>query len=550
LLKNQLMKTILLLIFISFYVGLTSTASAQVSAYNTSASGVCDGYAFLQDTINVSQTSVYWATGGAVIQQGGFYVSGLCAGTYTVSYADSSSTTQTVTFVISSGTGDPCAGFQVFIGTDSNTDTVNCNGTAFALLSGGTAPYTYSWNPSASGTATSLTGLCSGLYTCVVTDANGCAYTAQGNVTDSLGNSDPCAGFYAVLSVTPSTDSLNCNGSAIATSYGGTAPYSYSWNGPSGSTAATLTNICAGLYTCTVVDANGCSSYIQGYVTDSTQNSNPCAGFYAVANVYPASDSISCDGLITISASGGTQPYTYTLASGQSSTGTFSDLCTGTYVITVSDANGCYYSVAGTVLDSSLYFSDSTNIIDNPTFGDSTITDTLDYSWIYDCAYDLGSVDSASVMDSYVSGVDSVYVTWLLIDSTGVTLGTYTVGYATGGASGVVTVFLTVICPQHSPGSNALWASDQIYLSEGPLGMNEVSSDELRVVNPFHETLELSFDVAADRSISLFDLSGKSLLTVNANSKEVSLNTANLSKGMYVLLIHQDGQYISRKVLK
>jgi hypothetical protein len=545
------MKSLLLLVSILMCTGLSFKSSAQVSAYNTSASGVCDGYAFLQDTINVSQTSVYWASAGAVIQQGGFYVSGLCAGTYTVTYADSSATSQTVTFVIGSGSGDPCSGFYAVVSTSSSTDTTNCNGTATVSAWGGTAPYTYSWNSSATGTATSLTGLCSGLYTCVVTDANGCVYTAQGNVTDSLGNSDPCAGFYAVLSVTPSTDSLNCNGSAIATAYGGTAPYSYSWNGPSGSTAATLTNICAGLYTCTVIDANGCSSYIQGYVTDSTQNSNPCAGFYAVANVYPASDSIACDGLISISANGGTQPYTYTMASGQaSSTGTFTGLCTGTYVIAVSDANGCYYSVAGTVLDSSLYFSDSTNIIDNPTYGDSTITDILDYSWIYDCTYDLGSVDSASVMDSYVSGADSVHVTWLLIDSTGVTLGTYTVGYATGGASGVVTVFLTVICPQHSPGSNALWASDQIYLSEQSLGINDVSSDDLHVVNPFHETLELSFDVAVDRSISLFDPSGKSLLTVNANSKEVSLNTANLSKGMYVLLIHQDGQYISRKVLK
>ena len=59
---------------------------------------------------------------------------------------------------------------------------VKCNGgtsgTATASPSGGVTPYTYSWSPSG-GSAATATGLAAGTYTCTITDANNCTYTAR-----------------------------------------------------------------------------------------------------------------------------------------------------------------------------------------------------------------------------------------------------------------------------------------------------------------------------------------------------------------------------------
>src|SRR5690606_41792518 len=50
------------------------------------------------------------------------------------------------------------------------------NGSASVTVSGGTAPYTYSWSPSG-GTAATATGLTAGTYTVTVTDGNLCTIT-------------------------------------------------------------------------------------------------------------------------------------------------------------------------------------------------------------------------------------------------------------------------------------------------------------------------------------------------------------------------------------
>lgn len=464
------MKKLLLMLTVFLSVATTNFSSAQaVSAGNTTAPGVCDGYAVLMDSVNVSPTSIYWASSGAVIQQGGYYVSGLCAGTYTVTYIDGSGISQTYTFTVLDGAGDPCAGFFAYVYTTPVTDPTLCNGTMTAAVgSGGTAPYTYSWGSPSFATTSSVSGVCPGSYYCVVTDANGCAYTVQ----------------------------------------------------------------------CTVID--------------STNNGgNPCSGFYAGVSVYPSSDSLSCDGSMEIVPYGGTAPYTFSLASGLSyPTGSIGNLCPGTYVVAVTDANGCAYSVAGTVIDSSYYFPDSTNIISNSTFGDSTIVDTLDYSWIYDCTFDLSSIDSAYVIDNSALGADSVLVTWVMIDAAGQLVGTYTVGYPTGGVSGVVTIYLSVLCPQHAPGDNALIATDQIYLQPSSLGIETLASNEVSVLNPFDGSLEISFEKPADRTILLYDLKGAVVYSESSSSKEVSFDTRHVQKGMYILSIKEGSKVYQKKLIK
>jgi len=61
-----------------------------------------------------------------------------------------------------------------------------CDGTATATVTGGTAPYSYMWNPTPQTTPT-VTGLCAGTYTCCVTDANGCTACNGVLVTFNVG---------------------------------------------------------------------------------------------------------------------------------------------------------------------------------------------------------------------------------------------------------------------------------------------------------------------------------------------------------------------------
>ena len=69
---------------------------------------------------------------------------------------------------------------------DSSQTNVTCygssDGSATVSISGGTAPYTYSWSPNG-GTAPTATGLAAGTYTVTVTDANGSVITKVFTIT-------------------------------------------------------------------------------------------------------------------------------------------------------------------------------------------------------------------------------------------------------------------------------------------------------------------------------------------------------------------------------
>lgn len=299
--------------------------------FNTPAScnGICDGVIGVDATGGTFPYTYFWTLGSYTNDT----VSVLCAGSYTILVTDANGCTGSTTVVAT----EPA----VLLSPGSSTDvTCNgfCNGTASVVASGGTGPgtYTYDWTlgtPTGDGTA-NITNLCPGSYTCTVTDTNACTSTYVATIIQP-----------PVLTLTMSqvnaTCGGTCDGSATATITGGTPPYNYVWsNGSSTLTGAlsnTISGLCAGSYTVDVTDANGC------LISNSVTITEPPV-LVATASGTNVTCFSLCNGTATVVVVGGNSGNTFDWAPNPitgDGTASVTNLCPGTYTVTVTDVNGC-----------------------------------------------------------------------------------------------------------------------------------------------------------------------------------------------------------------
>ncbi|SEO67791.1 Por secretion system C-terminal sorting domain-containing protein [Flavobacterium sp. CF108] len=290
--------------------------AATASQTDVTCNGLNNGTATVIPTGGTVPYAYSWSPSGGTAAT----ASGLSAGTYTATITDANGcfTTQTVTIT------EPSA-----LSVTSSKIDVSCNGgangSATVNVTGGTGAYTYSWSPSG-GTAATANGLSAGTYTATITDANGCSTTQSVTIAEPV-----------ILTATASQTDVSCNGGtngvATVTATGGTGAYTYSW-APFGGTAATATGLSAGIYTATITDANGCST------TQSVTITEP-----AILVATTSKTDVSCNGgtngTATVTATGGTAPYTYSWSPSGGTAATASGLNIGIYIVTVTDANGC-----------------------------------------------------------------------------------------------------------------------------------------------------------------------------------------------------------------
>ena len=217
---------------------------------------------------------------------------------------------------------------------------ITCNGgtdgAITVAVSGGTAPFTYTWSDM-SLTGGSVTGLSAGTYAVTVDDANGCAAAS-----DSATIIEPAS---MALAFTQNTANCGLGGSASVSVTGGVAPYSYLWDDGLAQTTATATDLLSDEYTCTVTDSNGCVAS----VTDSVQ------GTPLVTVTIAKNDPSACgllDGDATVTIVTGTLPYFYSWDDpGSQNTATAVGLAIGIYNVTVTDAVPCMTTASITLLD-------------------------------------------------------------------------------------------------------------------------------------------------------------------------------------------------------
>jgi len=279
---------------------------------NVSCFGGNNGSIVVTPSLGTSPYTILWDNGST-----NFTLSNLIAGTYSAIVTDATGFTVAVSGTVTQ---------PVLLLSNSNvfTNATCCtgnNGTIVVTPAGGTAPYTILWSNGS--TAFSLDSLVGGIYTYVITDANGC--TTSGSAT--IRAVPTLASTYVA---TPAT-CTSSNGTITVTASGGTTPYTILW--ANGSISFALTNLPNGTYSYTITDANGCQ-------TNQVVNLVPLAPTLVSTYVTTLATCAGNDASITVTASGGTAPYTILWSNG-STTFTIGELAGGTYSYTVTDANGC-----------------------------------------------------------------------------------------------------------------------------------------------------------------------------------------------------------------
>ena len=305
-------------------VSFSAVVSSNYNGAQISCNGANDGEATASASGGTGAINYLWSDGQVTAT-----AFGLSVGTYTVTVSDMNSCTATQTLSLSEPT---LVTLNATINTNYNGSPISCNsaidGEGNAVGTGGTGTLNYIWSNGQS-TATS-TGLSVGSYSVTVSDLNGC------NATQSILLTEPTA---LVLNLAISSNyngaDVSCPGAAdaeiTATATGGTGALTFTWD--DGSNGNIKNGLTAGLYRVTVSDANGCED------DDSIRVHDPLP-LVINNNSTPTSCNSSLDGEATLFVTGGTGTLNYLWSNGQN-TATATGLAAGTYMVTVTDLNGC-----------------------------------------------------------------------------------------------------------------------------------------------------------------------------------------------------------------
>ena len=230
---------------------------------------------------------------------------GVAAGTYNVTVKDANGCTSTSSIVIT----EPAAPAQLVAVATAGPILCNAGTTTVTVTgSGGTPAYS----------GTGIFTVSAGTYAYTVTDANGA--TAVTTITVAQPSAISVSIATGTITIFGGTTDLSANAN------GGTGSYTYKLDGGNYQASNNFTGVAAGSHSVMVKDVNGCTS------TKNFSIAQPAAPEPLVAA--SSAGNISCNGgstNVTVTASGGTAPYT--------GTGNF-NVSAGIYNYTVTDANG------------------------------------------------------------------------------------------------------------------------------------------------------------------------------------------------------------------
>jgi len=290
---------------------------------NINASGGTAPYTFTVNAMNNNNTGVF---------------TGLIAGTYNYTVTDVNECTSSGSFVIERNVS--CNLTSSATVNNDETDN-NANGSATINASGGTAPYMFTVNAMNNNTGV-FTGLTAGTYNYTVTDVNEC--TSSGSFVIERNVS---CNFTSSATVNANETDMTANGMATITTSGGRDPFTFTINGNSNTTGV-FAGLTAGTYNYSVSDSRQCTS-TGGFVIQ--RNTTPPTCKISINIIIIANETeMARNGRVTITASGGTPPYTFSANGISNTTGIFAGLSAGSYNFSVVDSKQCTSSGSFTIL--------------------------------------------------------------------------------------------------------------------------------------------------------------------------------------------------------
>ncbi len=226
-------------------------------------------------------------------------ISGLMAGSYCLIVVDTNGcSVQSCTDLIA----------PAQLGLSATTLDALCggaNGSVDLTVNGGTAPFMYAWDNGTN--SEDLAAVLAASYAVQVTDVNGCT-------VDTIVVVNGSANLIASGQSTDNACSSGTDGTIDLSLLNGTAPYSYVWS--NGATSEDLTGLTEDTYTVVVADANGCTWNGSFSIAAPLPISVDSLVFELLQNGYNLSAYGSDNGIITLTPSGGTAPYTYAWSNG------------------------------------------------------------------------------------------------------------------------------------------------------------------------------------------------------------------------------------------
>jgi gliding motility-associated-like protein len=299
----------------------------------------------------------------------------------------------------------------------------DAKGTIQINVAGGTAPYSYAWSGPGGYTSTNkdLTGLLSGTYNVIVTDALLCTSRLSVTITEP-----------AEIIVTPTLTMVSCpegkDGSISMNVSGGIPPYVYAWSGPNGFKSATrdLINLVAGRYDLVITDNIGCKITRTFEITDPEPIViTPTISDY---NGFEISCKNGSDGVIDLQITGGNGGYKiFWEGPGgfRSNLQKIEGLLPGIYEVTVADSKNCIAKASYELIEPEelLITKDDIQITDVSCFDgrDGTLKVTIKKASVGPYRYELSgsSVTGFPLLESVLSNN-------LSYQFTGIRAGSYT----------------------------------------------------------------------------------------------------------------------------
>ena len=198
------------------------------------------------------------------------------------------------------------------------------DGSIDLTVSGGVAPYTYSWSDLGNGAQRS--NLSAGIYNVIITDSNECSKEIEIEIVNA-----------PLFDIESQVTNISCfganDGSINLTLLGGIGDVSISW-ADDASAGLDRNNLAPGIYSVIITDESGCiidkdftiiepqEIEISGIITNAEDCDNPNSG------------------AIDLQVSGGNPPYNFLWSNGET-TEDLINLQANNYLVTVTDSNGC-----------------------------------------------------------------------------------------------------------------------------------------------------------------------------------------------------------------